>query len=68
MGGRWLARFADNFSFIHGLFLKCGAAIQKNPLSARQIDVCRSDKITNYELRIGNCQLREPCGSPLYIK
>ena len=33
-----------------------------------QIDVCRSDKITNYELRITNCQLREPYGSPLYIK
>jgi len=27
MGGRLPARFADNFSFIHGLFLKCGAAI-----------------------------------------
>ena len=27
MGGRWLARFADNFSFIHGLFLKSSAAI-----------------------------------------
>lgn len=29
MGGRLSARFADNFSFIHGLFLKCGAAIQE---------------------------------------
>gem|GEM_PF-3759226 len=28
----------------------------------------RADKITNYELRITNCQLREPYGSPLYIK
>ena len=27
MGGRWLAKFADNFSFTHGLFLKYGAAI-----------------------------------------
>ena len=29
MGGRWLARFADNFSFIHGLFLKSSAAIHE---------------------------------------
>ena len=27
-----------------------------------------SRQITNYELRITNCQLREPYGSPLYIK
>lgn len=37
MGGRWLARFADNFSFIHGLFLKCGAAIHA---TKDEVNVC----------------------------